>query len=680
MITQYEEFAGERESFGSKALRLFELSSAQYPVPPFVVITTKEVLQMCQTRHEFDTEKVQEFVMKITDTLPCARYAVRSATLAEDQAHSAHAGQFKTELNVSPDDLFRALISVITDAQTKLQGVEGACSLIIQEYIEPDYAGVLFTRNPIQGREMVLEYRAGRGDAVVGGASVQKLQFLYPNVPQEAVELKNLGELVQHAHAIECKYDFPQDIEWAIKDSVVYILQTRPITSITPALWKGFLRIEAELKNEKNFYYEKTSLSETFPHPRPLAHSLLMELYGANGPIKESYAHLGVQYGTSENLFRLFGNELLVNKEIETKTLFPSFGHMRHASEAPRFESFRGIFVTLKNMWALSRISLESFGSLSVRLETLLGEARNPNTLLPDRIAQLKAGYTTIFTINVVAQKALTKLEHVLGKDTVHLSALLEQRSRQIPQRQTHKNLEKLIGNSLNIDDVSAFVSQDVPAEKYTPNETTDAWWQSLPSWKKIGLAPHIERARQYMELRESARVLTVQLVHSIRESVEKIGNEIFHHAPDLVYFATIQELIDGTVHLSICEERKREYEANMQITMPSYIASFVKQNTQSSKPVGISSGTAEGTIVTKETIATVSGNKILYTEILSPDLVEHFPHIVGIVSENGGMLSHLAIMAREAHIPVIVINSSAHIKLNSHARIDGSTGDFVYM
>ena len=67
----------------------------------------------------------------------------------------------------------------------------------------------------------------------------------------------------------------------------------------------------------------------------------------------------------------------------------------------------------------------------------------------------------------------------------------------------------------------------------------------------------------------------------------------------------------------------------------------------------------------------------ILYTKILSADLVESFPYIQGIVSEKGGLLSHLAIMARESSIPVIT-NFNLHasnIKLGDKIILDANSG-----
>jgi len=60
---------------------------------------------------------------------------------------------------------------------------------------------------------------------------------------------------------------------------------------------------------------------------------------------------------------------------------------------------------------------------------------------------------------------------------------------------------------------------------------------------------------------------------------------------------------------------------------------------------------------------------------MLSPNLTKYFDRISGIISNNRGLLSHLAIMAREKNIPAIVGFSifDGEFKLGDYVRIDGS-------
>ena len=60
----------------------------------------------------------------------------------------------------------------------------------------------------------------------------------------------------------------------------------------------------------------------------------------------------------------------------------------------------------------------------------------------------------------------------------------------------------------------------------------------------------------------------------------------------------------------------------------------------------------------------------------MSPDLVRYFDDIIGIVSSSGGMLSHLAIIARERKLPVVVnFELNKNIRIGSTIEIDGESG-----
>ena len=110
---------------------------------------------------------------------------------------------------------------------------------------------------------------------------------------------------------------------------------------------------------------------------------------------------------------------------------------------------------------------------------------------------------------------------------------------------------------------------------------------------------------------------------------------------------------------------------------MPSKLScvSFVKK----SESIGVSQGCAEGKLIGQDDLnaGSLLGNDyILYTEVLSPDLVKYFGNIRGIISSNGGMLSHLAILARESQIPVVACHELPFAQVKGfRVQIDGALG-----
>jgi phosphohistidine swiveling domain-containing protein len=85
-----------------------------------------------------------------------------------------------------------------------------------------------------------------------------------------------------------------------------------------------------------------------------------------------------------------------------------------------------------------------------------------------------------------------------------------------------------------------------------------------------------------------------------------------------------------------------------------------------------LSPGFSEGKVVD---ISNIQPGSILAVTSLTPELVQYFSEISGIISMNGGMLSHLAIMAREAGIPVISGIPSPNLYLGKVIKMDANHG-----
>jgi pyruvate,water dikinase len=118
-------------------------------------------------------------------------------------------------------------------------------AVVVQAMVEPEYAGVAFSVHPVTEdmNTLVLEAVQGLGEQLVSGevtpdsyvvdkrdCSVIDMH-LSGDMPLLTDEL--LEELAAHVINIEKFYGFPCDIEWAVKDEAVYILQSRPITTLS---------------------------------------------------------------------------------------------------------------------------------------------------------------------------------------------------------------------------------------------------------------------------------------------------------------------------------------------------------------------------------------------------------------------------------------------------------------
>ncbi len=204
--------------------------------------------------------------------------AVRSSATAEDLPDLSFAGQQDTYLNViGIEQLLAAVVNCWSSLWTGraigyrlrngIDHSEAALAVVVQEMVQSEISGVLFTANPVTGlrSEVVIDAALGLGEALVSG-QVEPDHYVV-DMLNDRIAAKTLGakkistrsktgggvevieenaerrqalsdEEILHLAAtggqIQQEYGFPQDIEWAFADGQLYILQSRPITSLFP--------------------------------------------------------------------------------------------------------------------------------------------------------------------------------------------------------------------------------------------------------------------------------------------------------------------------------------------------------------------------------------------------------------------------------------------------------------
>ena len=259
--------AHDTSLFGSKAVGLGEATRAGLRVPPGIALSGK-LVEAVASGEEVAVARLVQLAENLS--LPLA---VRSSAVDEDGAEASFAGQHLTLLNVpSPAELPSAVRdiwwsansdSAITYRQRVGLFTRPSVGVVVQSLLNPDVAGVMFTQNPVTGAdERVIEGSWGLGEAVVNGTVIpdhfrmdragrvlERIPGLkrvairaLPNggtveepVPAEDVERfclddLQLEKLSQLALRCEQVYGPARDIEWAIADGTVYLLQCRAVT------------------------------------------------------------------------------------------------------------------------------------------------------------------------------------------------------------------------------------------------------------------------------------------------------------------------------------------------------------------------------------------------------------------------------------------------------------------
>lgn len=200
------------------------------------------------------TAGLRDSVLTAYTQLGCASVAVRSSATAEDLDDASFAGQHDSSLNVRDED---ALLKSIRNCWASLwseravryrheHSIDHASvrmAVIVQQMVQSDVAGVLFTMDPVtqQRERMHVEAAAGLGDAVVSGTSRTRVYLVDRStcLPCEVIKegsllrVQQLSELCRLALEIERHKRAPQDIEFAFSDGNLFILQARAITTIT---------------------------------------------------------------------------------------------------------------------------------------------------------------------------------------------------------------------------------------------------------------------------------------------------------------------------------------------------------------------------------------------------------------------------------------------------------------
>lgn len=198
-----------------------------------------------------DTAVVPQEVLDAYAELGGGKVAVRSSASAEDSEAASYAGQQETFLNVIGEDAVRKAVidcwaSFFSERALFYRGEKGSLddlrmAVVVQKMVDAEKAGVAFSNHPVTRRKdrMLIEAVYGLGEAVVSG-EVTPDHYVVDRRGREkksetphggVLGAEELAGLATLAVNLEKHYGKPQDIEWAIHGSDIFLLQSRPITA-----------------------------------------------------------------------------------------------------------------------------------------------------------------------------------------------------------------------------------------------------------------------------------------------------------------------------------------------------------------------------------------------------------------------------------------------------------------
>lgn len=280
--------------YGGKADSLIKLKGFDILVPDFFVVTVADYRQFLR---ENDLEsiikelllegKLDDIKEKILDgkigkeleekiissfqDLNSTLVAVRSSAVNEDGDCKSFAGQYSSYLNVSFDKLFESIklcwasfynrSAVLYSEAKDIVGM----NVIVQKMICADYAGVIFSVDPTSDTNhySILEVTKGLGEELVSGKvtptkylirrETNRVDLSIGDIEIDDEIIKKLENILLE---IEDRYDCYVDVEYAVKDGEIYILQARPITAFSLCTKPYQLTItRPETLMEQEIYY-----------------------------------------------------------------------------------------------------------------------------------------------------------------------------------------------------------------------------------------------------------------------------------------------------------------------------------------------------------------------------------------------------------------------------------------
>jgi pyruvate,water dikinase len=292
---------------GGKGCNLGEMIKAGLPVPDgFVVLTSayRDFVEKNNLQKEIDSivkdvraddvitlENAFKTIYNLFDRCPIPEeitseivsfyhqlkgaVVVRSSAAAEDLPGISFAGQYTTYLNVQgADNVLKAVkrcwaslwnARAVSYRLKQKIPLDVPFAVIVQQFIDGEKSGIVFTANPVNGRRdhILINASWGLGESIVGGTVSPdqwvvdesgivettishkevmtvskkggvKTVAIPDNLQKKPVLTeKDIGTLTELAQKTENHFETPQDIEWVLKDTF-YLVQTRPITSLFP--------------------------------------------------------------------------------------------------------------------------------------------------------------------------------------------------------------------------------------------------------------------------------------------------------------------------------------------------------------------------------------------------------------------------------------------------------------
>ncbi|HGI5583416.1 TPA: PEP/pyruvate-binding domain-containing protein [Streptococcus pyogenes] len=691
------------------------------------------------------------------------RVAVRSSATAEDLPDASFAGQQETYLNVQG---IESVLNGVRNCYASLWGNRAvsyrfhqgydqtsvSIAVVIQEMIESEKSGVLFTVNPVNKKENEIQINAsfGLGESVVSGRVTadsyiidksgniievnigsKETQIIYGD--KETVEVsvnsdkrktralndREILELMKCGLEIEKHYGMPMDIEWAIKNDIVYILQARAITTLKNS--KNDITdndlIEKYIKGKK-IKKDTQEVMSFFLEKMPFAHRVLDFDYLM--AINDQKVNI-----LSEGGIILPRNPIIDDDGIQTfsddgkrigKNIFKFFNILKNMKD------FEFCFKKCKDFMNIYEVEIEEIKHLNFENMTLTecGNFLEESYVLLQKLAYDRFKYA-LFP-SVLNSKKFTKIikkvnsnyssfdfywdldnkTSVVTNDVYKMAREIrknEALKKAIISGDNFKELYKKYNDFKNIsdefmknngfksdyncyclsaktflEDPDRLINILRPILNENSNESNDIkdFSKLMESVKEIygrkyqDVEKQIKYFRYFHVVREESQYLWETLFYYVRKCVKRInfillGDENIETGVANLFYKELLEVINrGNLNESDKEKinrRNEKFPLAVKVWEASKLLIF-KTDGDVLKGVSGSTGIAVGKVClinSPKEFYKMKKGDILVCHLTDPEWTPLFKLASAVVADTGSALSHAAIVAREYNIPAVL-------------------------
>jgi rifampicin phosphotransferase len=626
---------------GGKAAALAGAARAGLPTLPGVVLTTAFA-------HAVDRGASLDDHPALLAAYAAAggeagRLIARSSSLLEDTSGSSMAGQFESVAGVAAPDQLGVAVRAVLSSRARAGAAGSPIAVLVQPEIEPEHGGVLFGVDPVSGRSDRRVVAAVRGslEPLVSGAAIGSRYVLDPSgrvlerdqgdgPSLRRGDLLRLSRLADRAAEV---FGGPQDIEWAVTpDGNLWLLQSRPVTTEVRGMPQGPV-------------FGPGPVAETFPEPlteleqdlwlpplREAIHaSVLLAGVAARRDVDATDGVIAVRGRVAVDL-RLVGDLVPHRSLLGVINPLPAVRRLRGAWRVGRLRA--ALPHLADHLLELTDTDLRAVPTLATmtdrQLVALLHRGRDVLRALHAHeilMGQLTDAGSSPLTGAGVALRVLSEARREGLSDT----AILER----------HPVVLALAPPRIGARPALAPTTDPVPAGPEHADGNDNGvlrealrlrvrWVQELTGRAAWELGGRLQRAGQLPQ-RELVRHLSLADLDAVltRRAV------------------VVPALIDGHQHLdgAPLPARFRLSDVGQVIRVPA--------DAEVGSGTGAGGGTGRGP-VTHDAVDPPHGS-VLVTTTLTPGLGPLLARLEGIVAETGSVLSHLAILAREAGVATVV-------------------------